>query len=253
MRNHLKLLTTLTTVGALALLAACSKEPAAAPATDESAATTAIPPAAEPAPTRAPPPSTATASTPKPAARPAATAPAPKPKPVQIVTIPAGTALTMSLTTALSSKSAKVGDPVKAMLTSDVVVDGKTALANGTTVAGSVIKVVSGSDKIGGTPTVAVSFERIELPGGQDVPISGMISEKGKSDNTRDTVKVVGGTAAGAIIGDRVIKGDKGKVIGGLLGGAIGAVAAKKTGTEVEMLEGTALTLVLDTPVEITK
>jgi hypothetical protein len=172
---------------------------------------------------------------------------------VQIVTIPAGTALTMSLTTALSSKSAKVGDPVKAMLTSDVVVDGKTALANGTTVAGSVIKVVSGSDKIGGTPTVAVSFERIELPGGQDVPISGMISEKGKSDNTRDTVKVVGGTAAGAIIGDRVIKGDKGKVIGGLLGGAIGAVAAKKTGTEVEMLEGTALTLVLDTPVEITK
>jgi uncharacterized membrane protein len=116
-----------------------------------------------------------------------------------------------------------------------------------------VITVVSGSDKIGGTPTLAVSFERIELPGGQDVPISGMISEKGKSDTARDTVKIVGGTAAGAIIGDKVIKGDKGKVIGGLLGGAVGAVAAKKTGTEVEMAEGTALSLVLDTPVEITK
>ena len=86
-----------------------------------------------------------------------------------------------------------------------------------------------------------------------DLPISGEITEKGKSDNTRDTVKIVGGTAAGAIIGDQVIKGDKGKVIGGLLGGAIGAVAAQKTGTDVQMAEGTALSLILNAPVEITK
>jgi hypothetical protein len=116
-----------------------------------------------------------------------------------------------------------------------------------------VITVVSGSDKIGGTPTLAVSFERIELPGGKDLPISGEITQKGKSDTARDTVKIVGGTAAGAIIGDKVIKGKNGKIIGGILGGAVGAVAAEKTGTEVEMTEGTALTLILDTPVEITK
>jgi len=256
MRSHLKLLASL---GALALLAACSKEPAATSAADESAASTSTPPAAEgapgPAATPAPAPAPATTAAPRPAAQPAPkpATPAPKPKPVQVVTIPAGTALAMSLTTALSSKTAHVGDPVKAMLTSDVMVDGKTVLSSGTTVAGSVITVVSGSDKIGGTPTLAVSFERIELPGGQDVPISGMISEKGKSDTARDTVKIVGGTAAGAIIGDKVIKGDKGKVLGGLLGGAVGAVAAKKTGTEVQMAEGTALSLVLDTPVEITK
>jgi hypothetical protein len=159
----------------------------------------------------------------------------------------------MSLSTALSSKTAKVGDPVRALLTSDVVVDGKTAIAAGTTVAGSVITVVSGSDKIGGTPTLAISFDRLELPGGRDVPITGELTEKGKSDTARDTVKIVGGTAAGAIIGDKVIKGDKGKVIGGILGGAIGAVAAQKTGTEVKLIEGTALALTLGAPVEITK
>ena len=244
-------------LGTLVMLAACSnKEPETAPAADEPAAEAESAPAEAapaPAPAAAPAPAPATTAAPRPAAKPATPAAAPKPKPVQVVTIPPGTVLSMSLATALNSKTAKVGDPVKATLTSDVMVDGKTAIANGTTVAGSVVKVVSGSDKIGGTPTLAVSFERIELPGGVDVPVSGEITEKGKSDNTRDTVKIVGGTAAGAIIGDRVIKGDKGKVIGGLLGGAVGAVAAQKTGTEVEMAEGTALSLVLNAPVEITK
>ncbi len=243
-------------LGTLTMLAACSsKEPETTAAADEPAAQTESPPAAEAAPAPAPAAPATAAAAPKPAAKPAAPSPAPaaKPKPVQVVTVPAGTLLSMSLSTALTSKTAKVGDPVKAMLTSDVVIDGKTVIANGTTVAGSVIKVVSGSEKIGGTPTLAVSFDRIEMAGGQDLPISGEITEKGKSDNTRDTVKIVGGTAAGAIIGDKVIKGDKGKVIGGLLGGAVGAVAAQKTGTEVQMAEGTALTLVLNAPVEITK
>jgi len=247
-------------LGALTLLAACGSKEPTAPATEGAAMQGEAPPAAQSAPataaTPAPAGTAATAPRPaaKPAAKPAASAPAPKPTPVvQVVTIPAGTILSMSLSTALSSKTAKEGDPVRALITDNVMVDGKTAVATGTTVAGSVIKVVSGSDKIGGTPTIAVSFDRIELPGGQDVPISGEITEKGKSDNTRDTVKIVGGTAAGAIIGDKVISGKKGKLIGGLLGGAVGAVAAQKTGTEVKMEEGTALALILNAPVEITK
>jgi hypothetical protein len=174
-------------------------------------------------------------------------------RPVQVVTVPAGTVLNLSLTTALSTKTTKVGDPVAAHLTDAVMVDGKTAIASGTTIAGSVIEVVSGSDKVGGTPALGISFDIIELPGGKDIPISGSITQKGKSDTARDTVKIVGGTAAGALIGDKVIKGKKGKIIGGVLGGAVGAVAAKKTGTEVEITEGTAMAVTLDAPVEITK
>lgn len=188
------------------------------------------------------------------AAKPASTKPAaPKPVAPVSITVPAGTELPLSLTTALSSKSAKAGDAVRAVLTSDVKVDGRTAIASGTTVAGSVIKVVSGSDRIGGTPTLVLAFDRLELPGGKDVPISGEITSSGKSDNTRDTVKIVGGAAAGALLGDQVSNKDKGKVIGGLLGAAAGAVAAKETGTEVKLAEGAALTVALGAPVEITR
>jgi hypothetical protein len=255
MKNQNLLLT--VAASALALLSACSKEPAAvtAPPVTEAAPAPAPPPVAEvPAPANPPP--AATPAPRPPAPRPPAASNPPRPAapaPVQVITVPAGTVLSLSLAAELNSKSAKVGDPVNAVVISPVIVDGKTAIAINTNVAGEVIKVVSGSDKVGGTPQIGISFDRLELPGGKDVPIAGTITQKGKSDATRDTVKIVGGTAAGAIIGDKAIKGKKGKIIGGLLGGAIGAVAAQKTGTEVQIDEGTTLSVVLDAPVEITK
>jgi len=264
MKNRAALL---TVMAALALLAACSKPSTTEPATETAppagastpateppvADTTAPAPAAAPAPPASPPKAAVPRpATPRDATEPRLSPPPPRSQPV-VLTVPAGTTLPLSLSTALDSKTAKVGDPVSARLTSDVMVDGRTAIASGTTVAGSIVKVVSGSAKVGGTPTLAISFDILEMPGGQDVPISGEITQKGKSDTGRDTVKIVGGTAAGALIGDKVIKGKKGKFIGGLLGGAVGAVAAQKTGTEVQMEEGTALAVTLDAPVEITR
>lgn len=197
--------------------------------------------------TTAPKPSTSTA-------KPAGSTAAPKPAAVaSSITVPAGTELSLSLSNGLSSKTSKVGDTVRAVVTENVVVDGKTAITAGTTVAGTVIKVVSGSDKIGGTPQVMMGFDRLELPGGKDVPITGEFTSMGKSDNTRDAVKIVGGAAAGALLGDQVSKKDRGKVIGGILGAAAGAVAAKETGTEVTLAEGAPMALMLSAPVEITR
>lgn len=224
---------------------------AAATATQAAATAAKAPPASSPVAVTTPRPA------PKPAApRPVVKASTPKAPPVVAVTsisVPAGTSLPLSLSTSLSSKSAKVGDSVRAVVTSDVQVGGRTAISSGTTVAGSVVKVVSGSDKIGGTPTLVVAFDRLEMPGGRDVPISGEFTSKGNSDTTRDTVKIVGGAAAGALLGDQVSSKDRGKVIGGILGAAAGAAAAQKTGTEVRLTEGTALTLSLASAVEITR
>ena len=245
----------LTTVSAFALLAACgSKEPPTAPAAADTATEPeAPPPAAAVTPPPELPQSQASAATKPAASKPAPAAPKPAAKPAQVVTVPAGTVLSLSLATELTSKTAKVGDPISALLTSDVVVDGKTAIATGTTVAGSVAAVESGSEGIGGKPTLVLSFDRLELPGGKDIPIAGQITEKGKSDTVGDTAKIVGGTAVGAVIGDKVIKGKKGKIIGGILGGATGAVVAQKTGTEARLKEGEPLSLTLDAPLEITK
>jgi hypothetical protein len=175
------------------------------------------------------------------------------PAPVVLV-VPSGTQLSLALVTAISSKTAKVGDVVRAGVMQDVRVNDRVAIPAGiTTVAGTVTDVVSGSNKIGGVPMLGIRFERLEMNGNVDIPIDGVLTEKGKSDTGRDTAKIVGGAAAGAILGNQVKGGDKGKVLGGLLGGAIGAVAAQKTGTEVTLAEGEAFSIVLAAPVEITR
>ena len=141
---------------------------------------------------------------------PVASAPAAAPL---VLTVPSGTQLSLSLATVLSSKTAKVGDAVRARVTQDVRVNEHVAIAAGTTVAGQVTDVISGSNKIGGVPTLGLRFERLELPGGVDVPIDGVLTQQGKSDTARDTVKIVGGAAAGAILGHQIKGGDKGKVL----------------------------------------
>jgi hypothetical protein len=166
------------------------------------------------------------------------------------ITVPAGTQLSVGLSSDLSTKTARVGDPVDARLASDLVVNGRTALAAGSPVRGTVTEVVSGSQKIGGVPTLAMTFDRLELENGQTVAINGRVVQQGKSDTGKDTAKIVGGAAAGAVIGHQVDH-DKGSVIGGLLGGAAGAVAAKKTGGEVNVPAGTVVVITTDAPFQV--
>jgi hypothetical protein len=187
--------------------------------------------------------------------KPATVAAAPKPEAKKArapkpITVPAGTELSIGLSSTVSTKSASIGDPIDARLASDLVINGKKAILAGAPVRGRVTEVVSGSKRIGGTPTLAMAFDGIELEDGATVAISGQVVQQGKSDTTRDTAKIVGGTAAGAIIGHQ-IDDDKGKVIGGLLGGAAGAIAAKKTGTEIEVPAGTVMAFVVDQPFKV--
>ena len=159
--------------------------------------------------------------------------------------VPAGTPLSVALDADVSTKTARIGDPVDAHVASAVVIEGRTAIPAGTRVRGLVSEVVSGSDRIGGTPTLGLKFDGIELQPGRTVGISGTLHEQGKSDTGRDTAKIAGGALVGAIIGKQI--GDnKGRLIGGLLGGAAGVAAAKKTGTEVTLPAGTSFTVVLD-------
>jgi hypothetical protein len=162
---------------------------------------------------------------------------------VKKVSVPAGTQLTIALGSALSSKTAAVGDPFDASVVSDVMVGKRVAVPAGTRVTGTITGVVSGSRAIGAVPMLGLKFDRLVLEDGQNIPVTGELVEQGKSEKARDTAKILGGAAAGAVLGHQVKKGDSGKVIGGLLGGAIGAVAAKKTGTEVTLAEGSTLTI----------
>ena len=192
----------------------------------------------------------------KPASKPkptqTASAPAPKPAGPRQYTVPAGTSLSAQLPAAISTKTANVGDRLTAYLQNDLVVDGKVIAKSGAMLQGSVTQVVSGSKKIGGTPTLGLNFDNLTLADGSDVFVSGNVTQAAaKSDTGKDTAKIAGGAIVGAVIGHQV-DDDKGSLIGGLLGAAAGTAAAKKTGSEVELPAGTVIGFTLNSPVNVT-
>jgi predicted small lipoprotein YifL len=199
--------------------------------------------------------STSSGSTSRPRATPTAS-PSPAPTPVasgpRQYTVASGTSIEVQLPASISTKTAKVGDRVSANLTNDLVVDGKVIAKAGSLLQGSVSEVVSGSKKIGGTPKLGLTFDNLTLADGSDTTVNGTITQVAtKSDTGRDTAKIAGGAVAGAVIGHQV-DGSKGKIIGGLLGAAAGTIAAKKTGTEVELPAGTVIGFTLNSPVNVT-
>lgn len=193
------------------------------------------------------------AAAPKPAATTAAAAPKPAAAVARNYTVPAGTSLTAQLPASISTKTAKVGDRVSAYLTSDLVVDGRVIAKSGALLQGAVDEVVSGSNKVGGTATLGLTFDNLTLADGSDKPVRGSITQvAAKSDTGKDTAKIAGGALAGAIIGNQVSGGKKGKIVGGLIGAAAGTAIAKKTGSEVELPAGTQIGFTLEAPLNVT-
>ncbi len=203
----------------------------------------------------------AKASAPKPAPRaPAASpsTPAPKPAPTPVAagpknyTVPAGTSVSVQLPAEISTKTAKAGQRFTANLSSDLVVDGKVLAKAGAPVQGSITEVISGSNSIGGKPTLGLTFDNMTFNAG-DKAISGRVTQvAAKSDTGRDTAKIAGGAVVGGVIGHQV-DSDSGKVIGAILGAAAGTAAAKKTGQEVVLPAGTVVGFTLDSPVTVTQ
>jgi hypothetical protein len=176
-------------------------------------------------------------STPKPAATAPAAAPAAAAPPPPPVTVAAGTQVSVKLNSGYSTKTSTVGETVNAELASDLVVDGRRVAKAGAPISGTITEVTSGSKKIGAVPALKIDFTQLVAADGSTLPVAIRINQKGQSEKGRDTAKIAGGTAAGAVIGHQ-IDDDKGKVIGGVIGGVAGAIGAQKTGTEVELPAG---------------
>jgi hypothetical protein len=187
----------------------------------------------------------ATVKTPPPAA------PTPQPAaPPPPIVVPAGTQLAVELTSAVGTKTAAVGDRVQGRLASDLVVDGRRAAGAGSTVLGSVSQVVSGSKKIGGTPTLGIVFDSLVVATGETASIRAPLLMQGQSETGKDTAKIVGGAAAGAIIGHQ-IDHKKGSVIGGIIGGAAGTAAAHSTGSEVNLAAGSIVAVATESAFQV--
>jgi len=170
-----------------------------------------------------------------------------------MVTLDAGTPLTIELEEAISSVTNLIGDAVSAVVVNDVVRGTRTIVPAGSRVRGSISDVVA-QRKIGGQARLALDFDRLVTPSGQEIPIQAMLESAGRSQKKKDAATIGGSAAGGALLG-RVLSDDdktKGTVLGAVLGAAVGtAVASKNKADPVVFDQGMTAEIFLDGPTEV--
>jgi hypothetical protein len=168
------------------------------------------------------------------------------------VVLPAGTTLPVALDTSVGSDTSRVEDRVSAHLTKPVVVEGITALAEGSSVHG-VVTDAERAGKVSGTSRLALRFDSL-TPAQSDERYeieTSTVARSGPTEKKKDALKIAAPAAGGAIVGG-IVGGKKGAVIGGAAGGGAGtAVVMTQRGKDVRLGRGAALTLRLTEPLTV--
>jgi hypothetical protein len=165
------------------------------------------------------------------------------------LTVPQGTEVPVTLSTAVGSKTSQVGDRLTATTTAPVMVGDRVAIPTGSTISGHVTGVspaTKGLDISEKGGAVALSFNKVTTPQGFSTSMSASLVRVAKS--TGKTIGIIGGSAAGgAVIGRILGHTTKDTAIGAVLGGGIGTgIAAGTKGKELVIPAGTDLALTLD-------
>ena len=144
--------------------------------------------------------------------------------------VPAGTAVTVSLGSALGSKLSQAGQTFNGSVAKDVHVGSVVAIPQGTNVSGTVTDAKA-LGKFAGGAVLQVRLDSINI-NGADVPLetaTRTFTQKGKGKRT--AVMAGGGAALGGLIGG-LAGGGKGAAIGLAAGGAAGTGGAAFTGNK---------------------
>jgi type IV secretion system protein VirB10 len=96
----------------------------------------------------------------------------PAPLAASTITVPAGTAVPLTLMNPVKSKSTKPGDQVRAVVAFPVTVGSRLAIPTGTFVEGTVTQVNARPLK-NQSPTVRIHFTHLLFPNGYSVPLNG--------------------------------------------------------------------------------
>ena len=130
-----------------------------------------------------------------------------------MLTVPAGTFLTVRINQMLSSDRNHEGDAFSATLSKPVVVNGVVVAEPGQTVAGHVVEAVK-AGRVEGVAKLGVQLTDLTLVDGQQMPIkSSLVSRTGPSSVGQDAGTIIGATGLGAAVGAAAAWG-KGAAIG---------------------------------------
>ncbi len=164
------------------------------------------------------------------------------------VTVAAGTALDVTLHSAISSENAQVGDTWTGEVKDNVIV-GQTVVIPAGSVVNGVVNAVTPAGGKNSRASLALAVKSVTVNGQSHALSASTEPVVAGSARARNIGAVAGAAAVGAVIG-HAVGGGKGTLIGGLLGGgAAAAAAAKSKCFQVVIKDGTNMTFNVDTPV----
>jgi hypothetical protein len=202
-----------------------------------------------------------------PAAAPAQAAPA---QPVvassHTLTIPAGTRVPLALKQAISTKTAKEGDPVYCETTFPFVVDDRIVIPAGTYIQGKITRIQR-AGRVKGRAELLMHFTSMIYPSGYTVMLPGSVDNMPGAEKTtvkdsegtvrqdsekgKDVGTVAGTATTGAVIGG-LAGGGKGLGIGAAAGGLTGlAIAMLTRGSDVRLPPGTSVEMIIQREVTL--
>ena len=181
---------------------------------------------------------------------PAESAPAPRLPEYREVTIPAGTALPLEMTSTISSSSAAVEAPVSAKLRNALTINGDTAIPAGAVLRGNVTDVER-AGRVKGRAHLSFAFNEVNMNGNREDLKTNPLTFEAEATKGEDATKVGAGAVGGAILGG-ILGGKKGAAKGAVGGAAAGTgVVLATRGEEVTVSEGTNVTATLAQPMTV--
>jgi hypothetical protein len=164
------------------------------------------------------------------------------------VTVPEGTEVQVRLDTPLSSRTARAEDRFEGTVMMPVYVDNRMVIPAGARVRGTVVSAEP-ADRPARGGKLDLAFNSLELEDHTRVDVKARVVSISENMDRSETGQKAGiGAALGALLGS-VIGGKKGALLGLIVGGAGGAITTR--GEEVELPEGTILTLRTERPVNL--
>ena len=181
-------------------------------------------------------------------------------------TIPAGTKVPLSLKQAISTKTAKDGDPVYAETAFPFVVNDRIVIPAGTYIQGKITRVQRGGH-VKGRAELLIHFTSMIYPSGYTVMLGGSVentpgAEKTTMKDSEGTIRqdsetgrkaksAAEGAGTGAVIG-AVTNGGKGAGIGAGVGGVAGlAIGMLSRGADVRLQPGTSIEMEIQRDVTV--
>ncbi len=165
-------------------------------------------------------------------------------------TVPAGTAILVTLDQSVSSKDAKSGEKIAASVAQNVVVNGKTVIPKGSH-AQAYVASVQASGRLSTPAKLYLRLDSVTVNGKEYSVSTNFVGRKEKGKGKRDAVAIGGGAGAGALIG-ALAGGGKGAAIGAAAGAGAGTAGAALTGKkDVTYPAETRMSFALKSPVTI--